>query len=66
MKTFQVGDQVRVLREFYLVPSGSRGIISEEYDTGYMVDWDKRDVGYDYLRDGFNKKTELHYLEKIV
>jgi hypothetical protein len=74
-----VGTKVKSLVDFSGVPKGTTGIIDEDYNTGVMVAWDLPDqplpLNYRFynnkpafcsgqpLRDGFDKKTELHFLE---
>lgn len=75
-----IGQRVRSLRDFSGVPKGTQGVVDEDYGTGVMVAWDLPDqplplgyFGYDgrpavasgILRDGFDKKTELHFLEPV-
>lgn len=75
-----VGTRIRTLVSFCNVPEGTMGVIDEDYGTGVMIAWNlpeqplpKGYVAYDgkpavasgILRDGFDKKTELYYLEKI-
>jgi hypothetical protein len=74
----RVGTRVRTLVDFSGVPKGSEGVIDEDYGTGVTVAWDLPDgplpPGYcEYdgrpafvsriLRDGFDKKSDLQYLE---
>lgn len=59
-KHIDVGSRVRVLRDFYELPKGTIGTITEDYETGFMVEWD--DLGF---RDGFDKEKELQWLELI-
>lgn len=54
-----VGVRVKSLVDFFELPAGSEGAIDEDYGTGVFIKWD---CG---LRDGFDKKTELRFLEKI-
>jgi hypothetical protein len=76
-----VGTRVRSLRDFVGVPLGTEGVIDEDYSTGVMVAWDFPDSplpsGYreydgkpafatSILRDGFDKLTELQFLEVIT
>jgi hypothetical protein len=56
-----VGTRVRALVKFFRVPAGSEGVIDEDYGTGVMVAWDLPHK----IRDGFDKETELHFLEKV-
>lgn len=75
-----VGTRVRSLIPFSGVPRGTEGVIDEDYGTGVMVAWDlpgsnlpKDYRAYDgvpsiksrILRDGFDKETELQFLEVI-
>lgn len=41
-----VGDRVRVKRDFVSVPEGTEGIIVDDYGTGIMVAWDKPERPY--------------------
>ncbi len=74
----KVGVRIRTKREFSRVPEGTQGVIDEDYVTGVMVAWDLPDSplpsGYrrydgvpmfisNILRDGFDKKTDLEFLE---
>jgi hypothetical protein len=73
----QVGIRVRSLRDFVGVPCGTEGVIDEDYGEGVMVAWDlpsnplppgykafdgRPAIKSGFLRDGFDKKTELKYL----
>lgn len=75
-----VGTKVKSLIDFSNVPKGTCGIIDKDYGTGVMVAWDLPDqplpkgysipIGKPYiitgiLRDGFDKKEELHFLKKV-
>ena len=75
-----IGKEVRSLVKFSGVPTGTKGIIDEDYGTGVMVAWDLPEsplpLGYKVhsgkpssatgiLRDGFDKTTELHFLGLI-
>lgn len=73
-----VGTRVKSLVTFADVPAATEGIIDEDYGRGIMVAWDlpnnplppnwayngKPTLGRP-LRDGFDKKTELHFLEVV-
>jgi len=75
----KVGVFVRSLVDFSGVPKGTMGIIDEDYGTGIMVAWNLPDqslpkdymqcrekytkLGERPLRDGFDKETELQFLE---
>lgn len=76
-----VGTRVRSLMDFYGVPKGTEGICDEDYGSGVTIAWDLRDQplppGYRVydgrsaiqsrlVRDGFDKATELQYLERVV
>jgi hypothetical protein len=76
----RVGMRVKSLVEFSGVPAGSQGVVDEDYGTGFMVAWDlpghPLPAGYTtyegvpviqsgITRDGFDKKTELQYLEAV-
>lgn len=75
-----VGRRVRSLVSFVGVPTGTEGVIDADYGTGVMVAWDmpagKLPAGYrEYdgrpmvqtgiVRDGFDKESELEYLELV-
>ena len=75
-----VGTRVKSLVEFASVPAGTEGMLDEDYGTGVMVAWDllehplpkdytqydgKSAVATGILRDGFDKETELQYLEVV-
>lgn len=75
-----VGTRVKSAVEFYMVPVGTEGVIDEDYGSGVTVAWDMPDnplpKGYRahdgkpamatrWLRDGFDKATELHLLIEI-
>lgn len=76
-----VGTRVRSLVEFSGVRKGTKGVIDEDYGTGVMVAWDlpERPLPSGYcaytahsvreygvlLRDGFDKRGELHFLEVV-
>lgn len=74
----KVGTRIRSLREFSGVPRHTEGVIDLDYGSGIMVAWDlpDRPLAPDYqcydgkpavatgiLRDGFDKETELDFLE---
>lgn len=56
-----VGTRVRTLVEFADVPKGTEGVIDEDYGSGVMVAWRRPRT----LRDGFDKKTELDFLQRV-
>jgi hypothetical protein len=75
-----VGKRVCSLVDLPEVPAGTEGVIDEDYGTGVMVAWDlptaplphgyreydgKPAIVTRILRDGFDKATELEYLEVI-
>jgi len=75
-----VGTKVKSLVDFAGVPKGTEGVIDQDYGTGIMVAWDlpNRPLPEGYcrfdgrsavitgiLRDGFDKKDELQFLERI-
>lgn len=59
-----VGAHVKTNVEFSGVPAGTVGVIIEDYGTGVMVQWalQSQPAGWP-LRDGFDKKTELQFLD---
>lgn len=57
---YRLGMMVRTTREFYQLPLGEIGTIVEDYGTGFMVQW--KNHGF---TDGFDKETELQYLEIV-
>lgn len=76
-----VGVRIYATRAFSGVPMGTQGVIDEDYGSGVIVAWDlqghplphgykKYDgrpaVASGILRDGFDKATELQYLEPVV
>lgn len=61
---FSVGDKVRSLVEFSLVPKGTTGTIVEDYGTGLTVRWDL-DFSFKPLEDGFDKQRDLQFLELV-
>ena len=76
----KIGTRVRTTRDFVLVPKGTEGVVDEDYGSGVMVAWDMPDnplpPGYrewdgkpavctGILRDGFDKRLELHWLEVV-
>jgi hypothetical protein len=76
----KVGVRVRSLRDFSGVRKGTEGIIDEDYGAGVMVAWDlpahplprnyfrydgKPAIQTGILRDGFDKETELEFLEPV-
>ena len=75
-----IGTRVAALVAFSGVPQGTEGVIDEDYGTGVMVAWDlpgsRLPAGYrryegkpmiqtGILRDGFDKTTELHLLQRV-
>jgi hypothetical protein len=56
----KIGNKVKATRDFVGVPVGSVGMVVEDYGTGITIEW----VG-GTIRDGFDKQTELHYLEIV-
>jgi hypothetical protein len=61
----KLGRKVKSLVDFCNVPKGTTGTIDEDYGTGIMVRWDLDNGYWKPLRDGFDKESELHYLEII-
>lgn len=77
----EIGARIRARVDFDSVPRGTEGLIDEDYGSGFMVAWDLPDQplppGYTchdgstpafilgILRDGFDKDTELDYLERL-
>ena len=76
----RIGTRVKTLVAFSGVPNGTEGVVDEDYVTGITVAWDLPDqplpVGYRaydgrpaiqsrLLRDGFDKASELHFLEIV-
>jgi hypothetical protein len=76
----KVGTRVRSLRDFSGVRKGTEGIIDADYNTGVMIAWDlpgrplpkgyrkydgKPAIQTGILRDGFDKETELEFLEVV-
>lgn len=76
----KVGTWVWTNQAFSGVPRGTQGVIDEDYGTGVMVAWNlpsrplpKGYSAYDgrpaiksgLLRDGFDKETELQFLELL-
>lgn len=59
-----VGRQVKSNVEFACVPAGTLGVITEDYGTGVMVEW-KIPSNFKPLSDGFDKETELGYLDVV-
>ena len=73
-----IGRRVRSVIDFSGVPAGTEGVIDYDYGTGVMVAWDlptqPLPEGYrawdgrgaaasGLLRDGFDKESELRFLE---
>jgi hypothetical protein len=73
----RIGTRVRTLVGFAGVPSGTEGVIDEDYGSGVTVAWDlpgsplprgyrvydgRPAVASGLLRDGFDKQKELHFL----
>ena len=59
-----IGTRVKSVVEFCDVPKGTEGKIVQDYGTGVMVEWDLPDQDPSWpLKDGFDKQTELQYLE---
>jgi hypothetical protein len=76
----RIGTRVKTFVAFSGVPEGTEGVIDEDYVTGVTVAWDLPDqplpAGYRLydgrpaiqsrlLRDGFDKASELHFLEIV-
>ena len=76
----KIGTRVKSNVEFCSVPLGTQGVIDEDYGLGIMIAWDFPDQplpfgyrAYDgrpaiashILRDGFNKETELKFLDVV-
>lgn len=76
-----IGTRVRTLREWNSVPLGTEAVIDEDYGSGVMVAWNLPEQplpeGYrehdgtpviqsGLLRDGFDKKSELKFLEVVT
>lgn len=76
-----VGTRIRTKRDFSGVPIGTQGCIDEDYGSGVMIAWDLPDqplpkgyrehdgspaIRHGLLRDGFDKKTELKFLEVVT
>lgn len=63
----RVGVVVRTNVTFVSVPKGTIGDIDEDYGSGIMVAWRgiPSGLGNRRLRDGFDKKTELQYLDSV-
>jgi hypothetical protein len=76
----RIGVRVKSLVDFSGVPKGTEGVIDEDYGTGVMVAWDLPNQplpkGYSVhtgkpsfvsgvLRDGFDRKKDLHFLELV-
>jgi hypothetical protein len=75
-----IGKRVRALLNFADVPRGTEGVIDQDYGTGIMIAWDlpeqplpqgyreydgKPVIQTNILRDGFDKKRELRFLEVV-
>lgn len=63
----QVGQWVTTNQDWPGVLAGSAGIIIEDYGSGIMVEWKTmgREPRVDKLRDGFNRKGELQFLDPL-
>lgn len=76
----KIGTRVKTKVAFSGVPLDTEGVIDDDYGAGVMVAWDlpNRPLPQGYnkydgkwaiqtgiLRDGFDKKSELQYLEKV-
>lgn len=76
----QIGVRVRTTVPFAGIAPNTEGVIDEDYITGVMVAWDLPNSplpeGYSehngcpmivtgILRDGFDKDTELHFLQEV-
>ena len=76
----RLGVRVKTKVELSGIPKWTEGVIDEDYDTGVMVAWDLphrplppgyrsnhgRPAEAHLLRDGFDKETELHFLERVT
>lgn len=75
-----IGTRVKTTVAFFGVPEGTEGVVDEDYGSDVMVAWDlpNRPLPEGYsefdgrptivsriLRDGFDKETELHFLERV-
>lgn len=63
VKEIEVDDELMVLADFPGVPAGSKGVVTENYGDGVMVEW-KRQRAQPWqkpLQDGFHD-DELEYL----
>ena len=75
-----IGTRVRTNVALSGIPRWSEGVIDEDYGTGVMVAWDlpgrplpsgyrsHQGVGAEagILRDGFDKVSELHFLQVVT
>lgn len=76
----QIGARVRTMVPFSGIAVNTEGVIDEDYVTGVMIAWDLPNnplpEGYSehdgrpmivtgILRDGFDKDTELHFLQRV-
>ena len=75
-----VGTRIRSLANFSGVPLGTEGVVDEDYGTGVTIAWNLPDqplpegyrawdgrsaISSGILRDGFDKETELHFLQVV-
>lgn len=60
-----IGTIVRSNVEFAGVPAGTKGVIVEDYGTGVTIEW-KLGGSWKPLRDGFDKQTELQFLDVCI
>jgi hypothetical protein len=58
-KQFSIDDRVMVLADFSGIPAGTKGMITEIYEEGVMVQWEMD--GQRRPADGFSRE-ELEYL----
>lgn len=63
----RLGAKVKTNVDFVSVPTGSTGVIVDDYGTGVMVEWDNIESGMrgKKLVDGFGKEHDLQFLDLV-
>lgn len=80
LEDVKIGQRVKTLLAFAGIPQYTEGVIDENYGSGIMVAWDypqgilpvdyraydgKPAIMSKIVRDGFDKQSELQFLEVV-